>query len=60
MNDTRKPAEPRKPERREGARYETCNMCGLDWNVSIYALIDWRGYLCPKCRRGIRKEHPHE
>lgn len=60
MSDSRRPAEPRKPTRREGTRYETCKDCGLEWNVSKQLVIDWRGYLCPRCRERRRKELYHE
>lgn len=41
--------------RAPGARYETCKQCGQIWNVSIKTVLDWRGYLCPKCREKLRK-----
>lgn len=35
--------------RREGARYETCRECGLEWNVSKNTAIHRNGYICPHC-----------
>lgn len=46
----------REPVLMPGARYETCQECGLEWNVSKQAAIAWSGYLCPVCRGKIRKE----
>ena len=56
MNGDRKPENP-KDRKREGARYETCKDCGLEWNVSRQAVIDWRGYLCPRCINKLRREN---
>ena len=33
----------------EDARFETCKVCGREWNVSKHLVIDWRGYTCPQC-----------
>ena len=38
----------------EDARYEACKVCGLEWNVSKFQEIDWRGYICPRCRQQMR------
>ena len=40
----------------EERRYETCKMCGRSWNVSVYLEEHIDGYLCPRCRRGLRNE----
>lgn len=42
-------------EIRDGCRYEVCQECGLDWNVSKQAVIPWYGYKCPICRSKYRK-----
>ena len=55
MNSDRKPENP-KHRKREGARYETCKQCGEEWNVSVQTVLDWRGYLCPRCRNTMRRE----
>lgn len=36
---------------KKGRRYEDCNKCGKDWNVSVNAKIPKSGYLCPRCRQ---------
>jgi hypothetical protein len=50
VNTDKKKPTPQPSRRREGARYETCRECGLEWNVSVKAEIPLGGYLCPKCR----------
>ena len=42
--------------RREGARYETCRECGLDWNVSKQKKITPNGYQCPRCWQKNRNQ----
>lgn len=49
MNTDKKKQTPLQDRKREGARYETCRECGLEWNVSKYAVIHKSGYLCPHC-----------
>lgn len=44
-------------KRFEDARYETCKVCGSEWNVSKDARIDWRGYMCPRCRQQERNKN---
>lgn len=48
MKGNRRP-KPRPMKRSPGARYETCKVCGLDWNISIKTVIGKRGYRCPRC-----------
>ena len=51
MKSGRYPKKPNPRRKYADARFEVCKVCGLDWNVSKLAVIDRRGYLCPKCRR---------
>lgn len=32
-----------------GARYETCGICGREWSVSVNAEIKGEKYICPHC-----------
>jgi hypothetical protein len=41
--------------RKEGARYEVCRECGLDWNIAKTAELPEAGYICPRCRYKNRK-----
>lgn len=34
----------------ENARFEKCKVCGQSWNVSKDMKLDWRGYICPRCK----------
>lgn len=43
-------------ELRDGRRYETCEQCGKEWNVSIHARFYAGVYICPRCRDKNRKE----
>lgn len=47
-----------KPEgrRREGARFEVCRSCRLEWNVSIGMVLPKDGYICPKCSYRMNKK----
>lgn len=38
-----------------GKRIERCKLCHLPWNVSLNAVIDPRGYICPWCRWKLHK-----
>lgn len=55
MDELAKPKRARTHARRDGCRYEVCQECGLDWNVSKQAVIPWYGYKCPICRSKYRK-----
>lgn len=55
MNGDRRP-KPNPRRKFADARFETCKVCGLEWNISIKAAIDWHGYTCPRCRGSKRKE----
>ena len=52
MNDSRNLSG---PVLMPGCRYEVCQECGLDWNVSKQAVVPWYGYKCPICRSKYRK-----
>lgn len=49
MNTDKKKQTPQPPRKREGARYETCRGCGLEWNISKQTVTPPSGYLCPHC-----------
>lgn len=49
MNQDKKKPTPQPSRKREGARYEKCRECGLEWNVSKRKEITPSGYLCPRC-----------
>ena len=46
-------------KKREGARYETCVICGLEWNVPKDLQIRRPGYICPHCA-GIERSKRNE
>lgn len=54
MNTDKTKQTPRPSRKREGARYETCRECGLEWNVSKQKEIPPSGYLCPRCSEKYR------
>lgn len=35
-------------------RFETCSLCGRDWNVSLNLKLD-KPYLCPGCTEKLRR-----
>ena len=35
--------------RRAGHRYETCAVCGREWNIALEQRISPAGYVCPSC-----------
>ena len=56
MNDSRNLSGPvLMPGATAACRYEVCQECGPDWNVSKQAVIPWYGYKCPICRSKYRK-----
>ena len=38
------------------ARYETCKVCGREWNISTMTVIGCHGYTCPGCRDRRKKK----
>ena len=34
----------------------TCRICGKQWNVSPYAKVPTKGYICPKCAAKEQRE----